>query len=144
MKQDKYMTITALSVEKNGTITYAGLHQDLIIYRKKTSTVEIIETDGMWIGMFDDIGDLLKNETIVLGNDDVLLLFTDGITEAWSQDSIINKRNIKDDMFGEKRLIEIMKKNGHLSTDKISSAILKAHESYVCNDDVAFIVLKKL
>jgi serine phosphatase RsbU (regulator of sigma subunit) len=39
----------------------------------------------MWIGPIDDIGPLLRDDTLELCSGDIVLLFTDGITEAMIQ-----------------------------------------------------------
>ena len=36
----------------------------------------------MWIGPVDDIAPMLRDDTLELGHGDIVLLFTDGITEA--------------------------------------------------------------
>ena len=36
----------------------------------------------MWIGLVDDIRPLLRDDTVELASGDIVLLFTDGITEA--------------------------------------------------------------
>jgi predicted ATPase/serine phosphatase RsbU (regulator of sigma subunit) len=81
VSEDQYMTITGLQLQ-GSSIRYSGLHQDILIYRASSKSVERIETRGMWIGPVDDIGPLLRDDTLELTNGDILLLFTDGITEA--------------------------------------------------------------
>ena len=61
---------------------YSGLHQDILIYRASSGAVERIETRGMWIGPVDDIAPLLRDDMLELTSGDIVLLFTDGITEA--------------------------------------------------------------
>jgi predicted ATPase/serine phosphatase RsbU (regulator of sigma subunit) len=81
VSEDHYMTITGLQLQ-GSSVRYSGLHQDILIYRAKARAVERVETRGMWIGPVDDIGPLLRDDTMELGNGDIVLLFTDGITEA--------------------------------------------------------------
>src|SRR5262249_7318650 len=57
-------------------------HQDILIYRASSRAVERVETRGMWIGPVEDIGPLLRDDTLQLADGDIVLLFTDGITEA--------------------------------------------------------------
>jgi serine phosphatase RsbU (regulator of sigma subunit) len=77
---DQYMTIMALRLER-GKVTYAGLHQDVLVYRAKAHNVERIPTRGIWIGLVDDISDLLEDDHFEMADGDVLLLYTDGVTE---------------------------------------------------------------
>jgi serine phosphatase RsbU (regulator of sigma subunit) len=79
--EDHYMTITGLQLD-GSSVRYAGLHQDILIYRAATRAVERVETRGMWIGPVDDIAPLLRDDTLELASGDIVLLFTDGITEA--------------------------------------------------------------
>jgi predicted ATPase/serine phosphatase RsbU (regulator of sigma subunit) len=77
---DQYMTLTALQV-RGATIGYSGLHQDILVYRVSSGQVERIETRGVWIGLLDDISDLLEDRSFAMNDGDMLLLFTDGLTE---------------------------------------------------------------
>jgi serine phosphatase RsbU (regulator of sigma subunit) len=79
--EDHYMTITGLRLE-GSSVRYSGLHQDILVYRAASRAVERVETRGMWIGPVDDIAPLLSDDTLELGRGDIVLLFTDGITEA--------------------------------------------------------------
>lgn len=79
--REQYMTITALCFD-GGTVRYAGLHQDILIYRAATRKVEQIETQGVWLGLKADISGLLPEDELKVEPGDILLLFTDGITEA--------------------------------------------------------------
>ena len=73
----------------------------------------------------------------------MLLLYTDCITEAWEKGSVRNERD-QDQMFGEDRLQDVLKNNGHLPTEEIKDAILKSHKAFVSANDVTFVILKKL
>ena len=77
---DQYMTLTALEV-RTETVRHSGLHQDILVYRSESGRVERIETRGVWIGLLDDISDLLEDSSFTMTEGDVLLLFTDGLSE---------------------------------------------------------------
>jgi serine phosphatase RsbU (regulator of sigma subunit) len=79
--EDQYMTITGLQLNGN-SVRYSGLHQDILVYRAQARRVERVETTGMWIGLMDDISSLMSDETLELASGDIVLLFTDGLTEA--------------------------------------------------------------
>jgi predicted ATPase/serine phosphatase RsbU (regulator of sigma subunit) len=78
--EGQYMTIMALAVTP-GRVRYSGLHQDILVYRRATATVERAETRGIWLGLEKDISGLLEDDTLELGPGDTLLLFTDGLSE---------------------------------------------------------------
>lgn len=77
----QYMTITALRID-GSEVRHAGLHQDILVYRAATDTVETLPTDGMWLGLVDDVAPLLEDATFSLAPGDALVLHTDGVTEA--------------------------------------------------------------
>ncbi len=81
MGQDQYMTITALEFDGN-RVTYAGLHQDILVHRAATDSMERLESKGIWLGFEDEISGLLENETVTLEPGDSILLYTDGVTES--------------------------------------------------------------
>jgi histidine kinase len=77
----QYMTLSALELDR-GAVRWSGLHQDILVYRAQHRRVDRIETDGMWIGVMDDISEVLNDSSIQLDPGDVLLLYTDGVTET--------------------------------------------------------------
>jgi serine phosphatase RsbU (regulator of sigma subunit) len=78
---DQYMTMVALQLEP-GTVTYAGLHDYILVYRGRSRSVERLETRGVWLGVLDDVSAELENDRFDLEQGDVFLLYTDGLTEA--------------------------------------------------------------
>lgn len=78
---DRYVTVTALRFEATGRVAHAGLHTDLVV-RRATGGVEIIPTDGVFLNIVDDAASYLSTAELVLGEGDLLVLHTDGFTEA--------------------------------------------------------------
>jgi sigma-B regulation protein RsbU (phosphoserine phosphatase) len=67
--------------------------------------------------------------------DDVLLLFTDGITES------INNSG---DMFDLNGLAKLLNDSGNNSVMGIKEKILNSLKQYKTEDDITFMILKKL
>lgn len=88
IREGQYVTITALELEA-GRVRYSGLHQDVLVYRSKRDAVERFETRGVWLGIVDDISGLLEVDTIEVDEGDMLLLFTDGMTELPLGDGLL-------------------------------------------------------
>jgi len=133
MKLSKYMTLTLFLKESDETIYYSGMHQDLLVYIAKEKKVNVIETKGSWIGYYD-LHNEFEVDTIKMESGDVLLLFTDGITEATNQ---------KGEMFEITGLIKILNESGHESAEKIKGKILTSLQNYKTDDDITFMICKR-
>jgi sigma-B regulation protein RsbU (phosphoserine phosphatase) len=80
MGKDDHVTLTVLRCAVDGAVTFAGAHEDLLIWRAESGQCEIVNTPGTWVGIqsgldFPDAG-------LRLEPGDTLLLYTDGVTEA--------------------------------------------------------------
>ncbi len=144
LSDDRYMTITVFAYLNNGEFNFSGLHQDILIYKAKTATVELVETDGIWLGITDDIRPMVGDGSFSLDQRDVMLVYTDGITEAWKKGTVKNKRDARFDMFGQERLAETFQKLGGLPPTEIKDGILNDMINYETEDDVTMMILKRL
>ncbi|MCP4137342.1 MAG: SpoIIE family protein phosphatase [bacterium] len=133
--EDKYMTMTVLAVHKDGSFTFSGLHQDILVYRSNTKKLDIIETQGMWLGIQTDISDMNNVLNMKLDKGDCMLLYTDGLTEA------VDKNG---KMYGDDKLAEMIKNNGDKKASEIHKIINDSIESFETPDDVTLLVLKRL
>src|SRR5208283_856514 len=111
---DHYMSLVLVRLGKKD-FTFAGRHQDIILYRAARKEIEIVPTTGTWLGIADDIGGFLDDGTVALEPRDIMLLFSDGITEA---------ANANGEMFGQERLQELLALHAGLSVDQIVSTIM--------------------
>jgi predicted ATPase/serine phosphatase RsbU (regulator of sigma subunit) len=135
VNEDHYMTITGLKLE-GSRVRYAGLHQDILIYRAGRGTVERVETRGMWIGPLDDIAPLLRDDTLELTRGDIVLLYTDGITEA-----MVGGRRFGTD--GLAAAFSQLAANGH-GGDAILKGIMQNVEGITQQDDVTMMAVRYL
>lgn len=132
-----YMTITVLKEEKCGYFTHAGYHQDIIIYRSKTKEIELVKTTGMWLGIKRDVTDVFEDNELKLEDDDIMLLYTDGIIESYKN------YDDRDNLFGIEKLCGLLKDNAHKPLKQIMVEMLNEVSSYVCEDDVTLMLVKK-
>ncbi len=132
---DHYMTMMVLRLNSSG-ITIAGKHQDLIIYRSALNRVETVTIPGTWLGIADDIKNELKDYDIEINKGDIVLLFTDGITEA---------TNANGEMFGQKKLVQVLHKYADLPVRKLRNKIIAKVKAYQEEqvDDMTLVVIKK-
>ena len=134
MKDQKYMTITAFSFGKDGRAVYSGLHQDILVYRKSSENVEIIQSEGSWLSPWD-----LGRKNI-----DKELYY-----EKRRHAAPVYRRHHRGDkyckryMFSRRQAAGILKQYGKLNTDAIRDKILEALQGYILKDDVTMVILKK-
>ncbi len=132
----QYMTITALCIE-GGTVRYAGLHQDLLIYRAAQKRVERIETQGVWLGVVEgDISELLQDNELRLEVGDVLLLYTDGYTEATVAEQYLETAGLA------KSLAELCERG--LPTSALLAGLLAPLKQAKICDDITLVALRRL
>ncbi len=133
--EDKFITITVFACLSGGKFIFSGLHEDLMIYRGRERKVELIKTKGMWLGIRDEIDGFMQDEELLIEKDDVMLLYTDGVTEAFDK----NKK-----IFSKEKLVNLLEVNGDKSTSEIKRTILAELEDYRKHDDITMILLKRL
>lgn len=80
--QDDYVTLSLLRYSDDGRIVIAGAHEDVIIIRRGAGVAEQIPTPGTWLAAKRDIRGLTRESTLALAPGDLLVLYTDGVTEA--------------------------------------------------------------
>jgi serine phosphatase RsbU (regulator of sigma subunit) len=134
MGKGQYMTITAFCFDR-GTVRYAGLHEDILIYRAKQRAVERLATRGVWLGVVDEIGELLHDDTLRMEDDDVLLLITDGVTEARKNGGMMGMEGLST-LFGNVA-------GSHKGTAQIVKGVLAGLEDFTKGDDVTMVVARR-
>ncbi len=80
--QDEHVTFTLLRFFESGRLLYAGSHEDILVWRAATQRVEALETPGTWVGAAPDISPFTVTSELQLNDGDVVLLHTDGVTQA--------------------------------------------------------------
>ena len=138
------MFMSMLMLKWNGMtrkMTYVGCgHEHLIVYKAKTGIVEATVSGGIALGMLADNSKIVKEKDVQLEIGDVIVLYTDGITEA---------RNMNGEMFGLDRLKQLVALYGGLGDaqtiiQSIAKDFSKYVEEHVQEDDVTVVVVKKL
>ncbi|HLO47935.1 MAG TPA: CHASE2 domain-containing protein [Kamptonema sp.] len=134
----KNMTLILLDYDK-GILKFSGQHEEVIVVRTG-GEVEQIDTMelGFPIGMVEDIADTVATHQVELKSGDIVVLYTDGITDAID----INKVE-----YGLQRLIEVVKQNRDRSTAEIKSAAIDDIKRHIGQqkiyDDITILVLKQ-
>ncbi len=123
--------------EKRMFYTGCG-HEHILVYRADEGVTEVITTGGIALAMAEDIEKIVEEKEIKLKPNDVVVLYSDGITEA------INE---KQELFGLERLTACVTKYGHMGDSlKIFEAISKDVTEFVSetiqNDDMTLICMR--
>jgi len=120
-----------------GTFHFANAgHPPMLLWRRKTGRTEPAAGDGgMPLGI--DAESVYESAPLVMEAGDVLLLYTDGITEA---------ANAAGELFGEARLAATMDASAGRGTEAVRNAVLRAVDEFrgpvELADDVTMLVLQ--
>jgi DNA-binding LacI/PurR family transcriptional regulator/serine phosphatase RsbU (regulator of sigma subunit) len=133
--QDEHASLTLLRLDAHGKMVFAGAHEDLIIYRAKEHRVEVVATPGTWVGAVKsiDAGTVESEQNLQPG--DVLLLYTDGLSEVMDE----NQR-----IFGVDRLCSEFAKVAESPTGAIRDHLISAVRQFAANqdDDMTLLVVR--
>jgi sigma-B regulation protein RsbU (phosphoserine phosphatase) len=112
-------------------------HNPPLLCRGYSDEVLLLGAQGIALGVMDDIN--LEEVELNLANNDVVVFYTDGITEAI---------NGKEEQFGRERLIKLITQNSNLTAqeliDKIKHAVTDFTQGQEQFDDLTLVVLKSL
>jgi len=78
----EHVTFTLFRYFGGGRFSFAGAHEELVIYRRRTGEVELVPTPGTWLGAMKEISKFTTDSELALEDGDLLVLYTDGVTEA--------------------------------------------------------------
>jgi sigma-B regulation protein RsbU (phosphoserine phosphatase) len=138
------MTYGVLDLIK-GTMTFARAGHTPMVYLRGDggpADAQVLAPSGIVVGLripgaTEKFAELLEEDCIDLHQGDVIVLYTDGITEAMDADS---------DLFGDERLGRLVSEHGHLDTADLRERILREIESFVGgadqHDDMTMILIK--
>ena len=119
-----------------GTLTYcnAGHNPPYLFRGQNGDPVQALRTTGIPLGMFEDM--TWEQRIVQLAPGDLLVLYTDGITEA---------QNRQEEFFGEERLLEVVRANLGRSAQGLQDALMAQVREFVGDapqfDDITLMVL---
>jgi predicted ATPase/serine phosphatase RsbU (regulator of sigma subunit)/tRNA A-37 threonylcarbamoyl transferase component Bud32 len=97
--RDDFATLSLLRFQPDGRFALAGAHEELVVWRAALGRCERIPTPGTWLGSMVDVEPHLSTRFHRLETGDLLLLYTDGITEAMASSG---------EQFGIERLDQLL------------------------------------
>jgi sigma-B regulation protein RsbU (phosphoserine phosphatase) len=138
MNSEKNLTLVILTYSQ-GKISISGKHEETIVVRNG-GQIERINTMnlGFPIGLEEEIIDFINHTSIELNPGDGIVLYTDGIPEAYSMDK---------KQYGIERLCEVISENWHNSAEEVKQAIINDVKQHIGKqkvfDDITLVVLKQ-
>jgi phosphoserine phosphatase RsbU/P len=134
LRQDEHTTMCLVKYDADGSLVFAGAHEDIIICRKQGPT-ELIATRGTWLGAVRDISRATVDTKLQLQPGDIMVLVTDGAIEA---------RNAERVEFGIERLRRIVEENRGESAQVVRNRLMDAVLQWAPSpqDDVTIIAVR--
>jgi Na+/proline symporter/serine phosphatase RsbU (regulator of sigma subunit) len=121
---------------ESGQLLYANAgHNNPILWRGHSGIGEMLDSEGMILGIKPDI--CFEQRETRLSKGDILVLYTDGVTEAEDSDG---------EFFGEPRLKDLIEEFNHLPAAELIDHILEQIRMFTGNrhfiDDISLVVMK--
>jgi sigma-B regulation protein RsbU (phosphoserine phosphatase) len=123
---------------RTGTLTYcnAGHNPPYLFSAQNDGKMQALGRSGLPLGVLERTS--WEQKTVQLAPGDLLLLYTDGITDAEDRSG---------EFFGQERFLEVAQANRRLSAPAIQDALLAEVHDFMGNmpqfDDIALIVLAR-
>lgn len=144
MRKGMFVTIFYVVLDsRNRVISYASAgHNPMILYRASTQQTYYLNPQGFPVGislpdirLFDKT---IENDRINLRSDDILIIYTDGVTEAM---------NSRRELFSDERFLEVIRANGHLPVQDFvrncRDSITSFTSGFQQNDDITIVAIKE-
>jgi transposase len=144
MKKGMFVTIFYVVLDsRHRVISFASAgHNPMILYRGDSGETYFLNPNGFPVGI--DLGDRslfeksISSESIKLKQADMLIIYTDGITEAMNKDG---------ELFGEERLLRVIKKYGQLPPQEFARTLDEEVAGFTGgeaqNDDITLVAIKE-
>lgn len=139
-RMEDYRNLTMCLARLTGDkVTLCGQHENLLKYNALTGQVEVISTDdlGIFVGLIEDIEPHVKELQIDFSANDILLFYTDGLTEAENPDG---------EFFDESRLIRLLQQYSSMKVNEIVNGIYEEVYDFIGDrpilDDITLMVIK--
>ncbi len=138
INSQKSMSLSILEYA-NQTLKISGQHEEVVIIRQ-TGEIEQIDTMdlGFPIGLDAEISEFINQTEVYLNPGDLVVLYTDGITEA---------ENINHQQYGLERLCQLVQNFRHFPVWQIKQIVFEDIQQYMGQqkafDDITLVILKQ-
>lgn len=134
--QDEHATLLLMRYASDGSLVFAGAHEEPIVYRARTGRTEILPAPGLWVGVKPDVTGHMPESHARLEAGDVLLLYTDGAVEA---------RNARRQQYGVARLASELESVHSEPVDRIRDHLFQSIVRWMDaqRDDITLVVARQ-
>ena len=138
MDSDKNLSLSLIDYY-DGMVRISGQHEEMLIVRNGGEIERIDTVDlGFPIGLEETIEDFIFQAQIPLEQNEVVVLYTDGITEA---------ENCAGAHYGLEKLCAVVRENWQQSAQDIRQAVIRDLRSHIgveqVYDDITLVVFKR-
>jgi sigma-B regulation protein RsbU (phosphoserine phosphatase) len=135
LRNKEHVTFTLLRYQPGGKLTFAGAHEEICVLRKRTGKVELVATPGTWLGAMRDVRKHTVDTSLQLEPGDVVLLYTDGVTEARAEGG---------EQFGLERLVALLENSGDLPMEALIDRVYGTVTQFAkeLDDDVTLLAFR--
>ncbi|MEM7020137.1 MAG: SpoIIE family protein phosphatase, partial [Pseudomonadota bacterium] len=138
MGLDRNMTLLMLDYDA-GHFRISGQHEEVLVIRQNGALERLDTIDlGFFLGVVEDIEQFIHVKEFELQTGDSVVLYTDGVTEAF---------NDTRQQYGIERFCHVLQENRAKSSSSIRDAIVQDLRQYVgdtkMKDDFSFVVIKQ-
>ena len=130
-----FVTLFLFSLDPNGKGEFVGAgHNPAYLYRAASGEIDELVSQGMVLGAFPSAK--YESSPLEINRGDVLVVYSDGITEAADSEG---------GMFGEERLMDVIRSNAPAGTKVLQEKILEAVSQFTKGmyqtDDMTFVLI---
>ena len=138
MNSDKNLSLCLVDYH-DGVLSLSGQHEEMVVVRSGGEVERVDTIDlGFPIGLEETIKDFVFQAKVYLNPGDVVVLYTDGITEAENHLGV---------HYGLEQLCKVVQQNWQQSAKDIRQAVIQNVRSHIgvekVYDDITLVVLKQ-
>ncbi len=134
---NRFVTLFLFTLDSRGRGSFISAgHNPSYLLRAATGEVDELTSEDMILGAFSFA--TYQAHSVEMAPGDVLVVYSDGLTEA---------ENPEEEMFGERRLVDLIRRNAHLGADGLEEKIFQALDGFTRGhdqtDDITFILAER-
>ncbi|MEO8623203.1 MAG: PP2C family protein-serine/threonine phosphatase, partial [bacterium] len=142
LQERRHLTAVSLLRTKGNRFAVSGSHDSLLIYRSASGAVETCDINHFPVGLgyAPDLAQAdFTEDALQLGPGDILLMYTDGVTEA------ARRGDPHSGLFGTEPLVALLKRHARSPLPQLKQELLDELDRFTGNaydDDVSFLALR--